>query len=68
MDVENDPHQLATAAILAAQPHVRWKLGKDIQGLEKRIRLGHLPKGKTLDEYNQIVAAVLHHQGSEVYQ
>lgn len=67
MEDENDINQLAAAAILAAQPRVLWKPGKDIQHLEKRIRVGHLPEGTILDEYNQIVSAVLHHDDSKVY-
>jgi hypothetical protein len=67
MNDRNNLHNLASAAILALRSCVRWKPGKDIQHLKKRIRVGHLPDGKTLDEYNQIVTEVLHQEDSDVY-
>ncbi len=58
---------LAAAAILMLRAHVRWKSGKALQHLEKRIRVGHLPAGTLLDEYNQIISDILRHPESAVY-
>ncbi len=55
MNSEDDIRRLAVAAILALRSRVRWKPGKDLSHLKKRIRLGHLSASATIDDYNQIV-------------
>lgn len=67
MNSEDNIRPLAVAAILALRSRLRWKPGKDIQHLEKRIRVGHLPVGTTLDEYNRIINEILHHSDSAIY-
>lgn len=54
-------------AINRAQNNIRWKPGKSVQHLAKRIRLGHLPAGATLLEYETIIAAVLHSTNANLY-
>jgi len=58
---------LAAAAIRMVGHHVRWKPGKDIQHLEKRIRRGHLAQGTSLAQYNQLIQKVLNEPESNVY-
>jgi hypothetical protein len=58
---------LAAAAIQMVCHHVRWKPGKDVQHLEKRIRRGHLPPGTELDQYNQLIQKILTDPESNVY-
>lgn len=64
---QDDLRPLAIAAILVLRSRVRWKPGKDIQHLEKRIRVGHLQVGTTLDEYNRIISKILRQSDSAVY-
>jgi hypothetical protein len=58
---------LAAAAIQMVRHHVRWKPGKDVQHLEKRIRRGHLPPGAGLDQYNKLIQEILTDPESNVY-
>jgi hypothetical protein len=67
MSSEDDLRPLAVAAILALRTRLRWKPGKDLQHLEKRIRLGHLPVDTTLEEYNRIISEILRQPDSAVY-
>jgi hypothetical protein len=67
MNSEDNIRPLAVAAVLALRSRLRWKPGKDIQHLEKRIRVGHLPVGTTLDEYNRIISEILRHSDSAIY-
>jgi hypothetical protein len=67
MTNEDDLRRLAVAAILLLRSRARWKTGKDLQHLEKRIRVGHLPAGTTIDQYNHIVDELLHQPDSFVY-
>jgi hypothetical protein len=46
---------------------VRWRPGKDIQHLAKRIELGHLPVGTTLAEYEAIIIRVILTSIAEVF-
>lgn len=67
MTSQDDLRPLAVAAILMLRSRLRWKPGKDIQHLEKRIRVGHLQVGTTLDEYNRIISEILRQPDSAVY-
>jgi hypothetical protein len=58
---------LAAAAVQMVRHHVRWKPGKDVQHLDKRIRRGHLQPGTGLDQYNQLIQKVLTAPESNVY-
>jgi hypothetical protein len=67
MNTEEEIRRLAIAAVQSSRSRLRWKTGKDRQHLEKRIRLGHLSPGATLDEYNRIINEILHQPDSEIY-
>ena len=54
-------------AIRLVRAQIRWKPGKDVEHLEKRIDLGHLPPGTTLDVYEAIIAAIVQDPLSKVY-
>jgi len=58
---------LAAAAIRMVRHHVRWKPGKDVQHLEKRIGRDHLAPGTSLDQYNQLIQKILSEPESNVY-
>lgn len=55
-------------AILALRTQVRWKPGKDIDHLAKRKRRGHLPAQANLNDYNNVIIAVLSDEQSKVYR
>ena len=67
MTSQDDLRPLAVAAILMLRSRVRWKPGKDTQHLEKRIRVGHLQVGTTLEEYNRIISEILRQPDGAVY-
>ncbi|MCI0690471.1 hypothetical protein L0337_00525 [candidate division KSB1 bacterium] len=67
MNNEDNIRALAVAAVLALRSRVRWKPGKDIQHLEKRIRVGHLQAGTAMDEYNRMISEILRQPDSEIY-
>ena len=54
-------------AIRHVQTEIRWKSGKHIQHLTKRIRLGHLPPQTTLTEYEAIIATIVNDYQAKVY-
>jgi hypothetical protein len=43
------------AAVRRLQEGVRWKPGKALQHLAKRVELGHLPVGTILADYEAII-------------
>ena len=55
-------------ALLALRTQIRWKPGKDADHLAKRKRRGHLPAGANLNDYNDIIIAVLSDGESLVYR
>jgi len=54
-------------AVRRVQSGVRWKPGKDVQHLRRRIDLGHLAHGATVDEYQAIIAAILSDPLADVF-
>ena len=54
-------------AILQAQNHIQWKLGKENPHLVKRIRLGHLPENATIGEYKELIGQVLTNSKAKIY-
>jgi hypothetical protein len=54
---EEQGHIVETIHRLREQ--VRWKPGKAVQHLAKRIALGHLPVGTTLAEYDALIRRVV---------
>ena len=57
----------AIAAIQSARRSLRWRPGKASDHLAKRIRLGHLPPGTTLGEYEALIQRILNEPNAEVY-
>jgi len=47
------------STIRQIQSSIRWKPGKAVQHLKRRIDLGHLPPGATVHEYQSIIFAIL---------
>ena len=60
-------HPQVTSAIRTVRAKIRWKPGKGIQHLRTRQDYGHLPITATLDDYQTIIANVLHDATAEVY-
>jgi hypothetical protein len=56
-----------TDAIRRLRERVRWRPGKNIQHLAKRIELGHLPVGTTLAEYEATIIRVISTSTAEVF-
>jgi hypothetical protein len=54
-------------AIRQVQSSLRWKPGKDIQHLRRRIDLGHLPPDTTVEEYQAIIATILRDPQADVF-
>lgn len=57
----------ALRAIQLARQQIRWKPGKDVQHLAKRVRLGHLPPGSTVIDYERVIQAVITDPHATVY-
>lgn len=58
--------QLKTAIDLA-KSKVTWKPGKAEPHLAKRIRLGHLPSGASLADYESQIVSILNMPDANVY-
>ncbi len=54
-------------AIRQIQSEVRWKPGKNLQHLKRRIDFEHLPPGSTVDEYQTIIVSVLSNPMADVF-
>jgi hypothetical protein len=63
----DDLRALALNAVHAARLALSWRPGKAIVHPAKRINLGHLKPGTTLDEYQIIITQVLHDPQAKVY-
>jgi len=63
----NNAHLQVIAAIQSARRSLRWRSGKAAGHLAKRIRLGHLPPGTTLGEYEALIQRVLAEPNADVY-
>lgn len=60
-------HRQILNAIDSAKRRIRWRAGKDVQHLAKRIRVGHLAPSTTLAEYHGVIRAVLDCPRAELY-
>jgi hypothetical protein len=54
-------------AIASIQNAVHWKTHSAVRHLQKRKRQGHLPPGATLQDYDDLIQAVLHDDAAQVY-
>jgi hypothetical protein len=57
----------ASSALSALRTELRWKPGKDIQHLEKRKAMGHLPKHSSLEDYNALINELIEDNSNVVY-
>jgi len=57
----------ALAALRSLQRQIRWKPGKDLQHLEKRKALGHLPEDFQMEDYNELIVSLLRKSTNTVY-
>jgi hypothetical protein len=64
--VESFRAQIADS-IQEIRSQVRWKPGKGVQHLEKRIHQGHLDSATTLSEYEAIIQAIVSDPDALVY-
>jgi hypothetical protein len=67
MSREEEIRQLAIAATQMLRSRVRWKPGKDVEHLAKRIRQGHLKAETSMSDYNRIISELLLNDDSAVY-
>lgn len=63
----NDETAHVMVAIRSARQSLRWRAGKADEHLVKRIRLGHLPRGTRLAEYEALIQQILGEPAAEVY-
>jgi hypothetical protein len=54
-------------AIRQVREKIRWKPGKDILHLKKRILLRHLPDNATIELYEKIITKVVTDTGANLY-
>jgi len=54
-------------AIRWLREQVRWKPGKAVQHLAKRIKLGHVPAETTMAEYDALIRRVVSTQTAAVF-
>lgn len=59
--------QQVVYAIQRARQQIRWKPGKAEQHLSKRILLGHLAPGTTVEAYESMILHVLNEPQSRVF-
>ena len=62
-----DLRSAVAEAIRRTRTEIRWKSGKDVKHLAKRIRLGHLPAEATLTEYEAIITTILNDDRARLY-
>lgn len=46
---------------------LRWKIGKNIEHLEKRKRKGHIPNDFTLNDYERVILSIINDVENDVY-
>lgn len=65
--MENDRISQVLSAIQSARRLLRWRPAKAHEHLAKRLRLGHLPPGATLGDYEALIHRILRAPDAEVY-
>ena len=65
--MSNNALQEAKRAVSRLRVAVYWKPGKDIQHLEKRKALGHLPQDCQIKDYNKLISELVQGLENEVY-
>lgn len=64
---QDEVSEQASAAIKAVRKDIQWKTGKDIQHLEKRKALGHLPQEASVSDYNGIIGYLVRRDEHRIY-
>ncbi len=67
LDISNDIKQELLSAIRAIRQRVIWKPGKDVQHLDNRKSMEHIPQNYTLNDYNQLIQSIVSEPTNEVY-
>jgi hypothetical protein len=65
--MSEDTIQEARRAISKLRKAVYWKAGKDIQHLQKRKALGHLPQDYRSEDYSRLIRGVVQGLENHVY-
>jgi hypothetical protein len=60
-------YNIARSALQELRRKIRWKPNKAVEHLRRRIMRGHLPPGTTIEQYEEIIAAVVSDQNAELY-
>jgi hypothetical protein len=58
---------LVVAAIRRLRERVRWRSGKDVVHLSKRIALGHLTVGATVSDYEALILHAVNTPTADVF-
>ena len=66
-EVPEAVRQEVKSAIQAIIHGVVWKPGKDLQHLQKRKSMGHIPKDHKLDDYNRQIQSIISSPNNGVY-
>lgn len=64
---DEDLRLVIIEAIRRVRLKIRWRPGKDVQHLVKRIHFGHLAAGTTIAQYEAIINAVINDDQANVY-
>lgn len=67
LEISDDIRREAVSAIQAIRQKVVWKPGKDLQHLDKRKSMGHIPQSYTLNDYNQLIQSIVWKPTNDVY-
>lgn len=67
LEISDDIRWEVVSAIQSIRQKVVWKPGKDLQHLDKRKSMGHIPQSYTLDDYNQLIQSIVWEPTNEVY-
>ena len=67
MQLDSSQLKAIRESIQQARAKICWKPGKALPLLAKRIRLGHLPEGTTLEKYEEIISSVLNQPDAQLY-
>ena len=67
LKIPDDIRQEAISAIQSIRRKIAWKPGKDVQHLDKRKSMGHIPQSYMLDDYNQLIQSIVLEQSNKVY-
>lgn len=67
LEISDDIRWEVVSAIQFIRQRVAWKPGKDLQHLNKRKSMGHIPQSYTLEDYNQLIQSIVLEPNNKVY-